>query len=268
MNQIQYQTGTLSSCPWSFSLCTEQSNSDLLVSFTTTNKLLTGNNYFLIGYTSLWPNHQTKGLVTGVSTVTCSYSTNSSTFMAATTCTIDGTNNQIIFLFNTGSEIGAGTSVVVKVSGVIAPPTKTVTTSSNYFIFTADSTQTKIDGLSGCSFSSVCVTNLTNGVITNSVTTVNASIGNPSLVFSTTPLTITIQPSDTIEVYYSPFSSLMSCSTFKFYRSTTHFYSISTPITSSNYISFTYPNSQSANTQYSSPFYLFLDCTSFLLPSS
>lgn len=266
VNQIQYQTGTLSSCPWSFSLCTEQANSDLSISFTTTNKLLSGNNYFLIGFSSLWPNHQSKGLVTSVSAVTCSYSVNSSSFSPVTSCTIDTVANQINALFSLSADMAAGTSLVVKISGVVSPPTKTVTTSSTYYIYTADNSQNKVDGLTSCAFNSVCVTNETSATFSNTATTVSTSFGDPTLTFPTAPLIITIQPSDTIEVYYSPFSSLMTCSTFKFYRSSNPFYSISSPTTSSNYITFTY--TQSANTQHTSPFNLILSCSSFLLPPS
>jgi hypothetical protein len=74
-NQIQYQSGSLASCPWSFSLCTEQTPGDLLVSFTTINRIPSGISYFVIGFPNSWANHPYKGLITG-DTLTCYYSTN------------------------------------------------------------------------------------------------------------------------------------------------------------------------------------------------
>jgi hypothetical protein len=253
--QPQYQIGTLSSCPWSFSLCTEQSSSDLYISFTTINRIPSGSNSFYIGYATIWTNHLVKGLVYGVSTLSsCSYIINSVTYIGS--CQIDLGNTQIIVGFTTLG-IASGTAITVKIGGVNSPPTKQTPSSNSYYIYTVDGSQNKIDGLTNCVINNVCVTNQTTGTFSNLTMNVNANYGNPSLVFPNT-LTITIQPSDTIEVYYTPFASLTSCSILSLYRSSSRVYNLSPPTSNTNYITFTYPSSSGSNTDYSSPFNIYL----------
>lgn len=269
INQVQYQVGGLSSCPWSFTLCTEQPSSDLLISITSINKFLPGSNYFLIGYTTTWPNHYTKGLVTSVASLSCSYSTNAgSTYSAATSCTIDTLNNRINFQFSTVTAIAGGTSFIVKISGVNAPPTMQTSTSSSYYIYSADSSMVKIDGATNCVINNVCVTSETVGTFSNTTMIVNANYGNPQVLFPTTPLYITIQPLDSIDVSFSPISSLMSCNTLNIYRSGSPLYTLRTPTSGSTSITFTFPSTSGYNTEYTFSITANLQCTAFLLPPS
>jgi hypothetical protein len=269
VNQVQFQSGTLSSCPWTFSLCTEQPSSDLMVSITTINKISAGTNYFLIGYATTWVNHYSKGLVSNVGTLTCSYSTNNgSSFNAGTSCTVNSLNSRIDFQFSITTPIPSGTSIIVKVSGVNSPPTMQTATSSNYFIYSADSTLTKIDGLTSCAISNVCITKETSGTFDNLTMNVNANYGNPTITFPLTPLTITIQPSDTVDVSYSPISSLLSCNTLIVYRSGNPLYTLTSPTSGSTYVTYTFPSNSGYNTEYTFPIYTYLQCTSFLLPPS
>lgn len=90
VNQVQFQGGTLASCPWSFSLCTEQPNSELSIAFTTINTIPSGSNYFLIGYSTTYPNHRSKGLVpSGTTSFTCTYTLNSTGPFTASSCSVN-----------------------------------------------------------------------------------------------------------------------------------------------------------------------------------
>ena len=79
-------------------------------------------------------------------------------------------------------------------------------------------------------------------------------------------MAVSIQRSDTIDVYYSPVSSLLTCNVFMFYRLGTSTYSLGTPVSNTNFITFTY--NFNTNTDYSSPTSIKLTCTGFLLPPS
>lgn len=84
---VQYTSGSLSSCNWGFSLCTEQSSSDLFITFTTVNQIPSGSASFLVGFATIWTNSLSKGLTSGVSSVICGYSTNGSSYNTGT-CSI------------------------------------------------------------------------------------------------------------------------------------------------------------------------------------
>lgn len=155
--------------------------------------------------------------------------------------------------------------MTVKISGVDSPPTKTTSTSTSYYTYTADGSQNKIDGLTGCTIANVCVTNQTTATFSNTTMLVNANYGSPQLVFPSS-MAVSIQPSDTIDVYYSPFSSLLTCTIFLFYRSGTSTYSLGSPVPNTNYITFTYTSS--TNADFSSPTNIRLTCSGFLLPPS
>lgn len=257
----------MSGCPWSFLQCTESPLSDLLISITTINTISAGTNYFLIGYSTTWPNHYSKGLVTSVGTLTCSYSTNNgSSYTVGSGCTIDTSNLRIVFQFSSLG-IAGGSNILIKVSGVNAPPTMQTSTSSSYFFSTADSSLVKIDGLTSCVINNVCITNQTSGSFFNTTMNVNANYGIPQVTFPIAE-TITLTPLDTIDVVYSPFSSVTSCTTLRLYRSGSPLYTLTSPTTASTYITFTFPSTSGYNTQYTFPFTLILTCTSFLLPPS
>lgn len=197
VNQVQFQGGTLASCPWSFSLCTGQPNSDLSITFTTINNIPSGTNYFLIGYSTTWPNDHSQGLVPSTTTsLTCTYTLNNTGPLTANSCIVNLLTIQL--QFTAATSIPLGTNVVVKVSGVNSPPTMQTTTSQDYFIYSADSSQNNIDGGTSCAISNVCVSNQTSATFTNTTMTVNANYGNPQLTFPITPFIITIQQLDTI----------------------------------------------------------------------
>lgn len=173
---VQYTSSVLSSCNWAFSLCTEQSSSDLFITFTTINPIPSGSASFLVGYGTIWTNSLSKGLTTSVSSVTCAYSTNGSAYNSGT-CSIAA--NEISLSFSTTSGISSGTSITVRISGVNSPPTKITSTSTSYYTYTADGSQFKIDGLTGCTIANVCVTNQTSATFSNTTMLVNANYGSP-----------------------------------------------------------------------------------------
>lgn len=251
VKQVQYDAGVFPSCPWRFSLCTESPFSDLLIPITTVNIISPGTNYFLIGFANGWPNHNSKGLVTN-STIACSYSTDGgSNFTVANSCAVNGLTIEFQFIIT--APIAGSTDIIVRVGGVNAPPTMQTTSSVDYFIYTADINLSKIDGRTGCAISNVCITNQTSGTFTNTTLNVNANYGNPEIKFPLMPLTITMQKLDTVEVSYSPFSSLTSCATLIIYRSGDPIYRLTTSTFGSTSVTFTFPTSSGYNTQYTFP---------------
>ena len=162
--QVTYLTGSLSSCPWTFSLCTEQPNSNLFIPFTTINPVPAGNNYFLIGFFSTWTNHFSKGLIpASTTTLPCSYSTNGGSTYTSGSCNINGLTIEFSF---SSALIPPGSNIVLRVGGVNAPPTMQTTTSGDYSVYTADSNKAKIDGLTYCFINNVYVTNQTSATLT------------------------------------------------------------------------------------------------------
>lgn len=97
---------------------------------------------------------------------------------------------------------------------------------------------------------------------------VNANYGFPEVKFPITPFVITIQQLDTIEVSYSPFSSLSSCNTLIIYRSGNPLYRMTSPTSTATSITFTMPSGSGFNTESGFAITAYLECTSFLMPPS
>ena len=96
---IQFQQGSLVSSGWSFSACTEQPNSNLTITMVTTNLIPQGINKLIINF-GTWPNHNTKNLVSGVSSLSSLISIDQgSTYLATTSTSIDSAN-QITISYN------------------------------------------------------------------------------------------------------------------------------------------------------------------------
>lgn len=244
--RVTYLTGPLASCPWTFSLCTEQPNSNLLISFTTINPIASGNTFFLIGFFSTWANHFSKGLVpSGVTTFPCAYRLNSSNFTTGT-CNV---NSLIIEFPFTSTGIPPGTSITVRVEGVNAPPTMQTTSTADYFIFTADSNKARIDGLTFCFINNVCVSNQTSGNLLNTTLIINRNYGSPELRFPLTPFFVTLQRLDTIDVSYSNFTALTTCPRLTVYRnSNSTLFTLASPTSGTGFITFTFPSNFGFNT--------------------
>ena len=78
-----------------------------------------------------------------------------------------------------------------------------------------------------------------------------------------------MQKFDTIDVSYSPISSLMACSKLTVYRNTAGTpITMASPASGTNTITFTFPSAFGYNTEYTDPIYAYLECTGFLLPPS
>ena len=86
------------------------------------------------------------------------------------------------------------------------------------------------------------------------------------MTFSSTPIYVTLQQSDTIRVYFTPFASLASCTQVRLKRNDT--YTAMDATTAGDYIWVAFPSSYSRNEKYSFPFQIFLSCTAFNLPES
>jgi len=122
-NSFSYLPGNLGQCTWDFNLCTEQANSNLIVTISTTNPLQAGSNAINIGFPSQWAAHQSKGLITGVTMLVCSISLNGGVSYNSTgvSCSVLGQIITISFsLINTLNS----SQIMANVSGVQSPPTK------------------------------------------------------------------------------------------------------------------------------------------------
>ena len=146
------------------------------------------------------------------SSLDCSYSSDGgTTYISAVGCTHQESSQTITIVYTLANQIAAGTEMMYRVVGVNSPPTQTTITDITYKVETADVNGVTIDSRTSCSIEDVCVTNRSGGVFTNTTQVVNAEYGNPELTFSGTPTYVTMQQSDTIRVYFSPFSSLATC---------------------------------------------------------
>lgn len=187
VNSVTYTSGLLPFCTWEFSLCTEQANSELTVRTTTTNPLLPGNNKLLVGYPSQWTNHNFKGLTFGASALSCSISLNGGSFFSAS-CSINSTSQKIALLFTLASGLSSNATVVAKLGGLQSPPTKETPLSIDFQFSTADGNGYLVDSFSGCSITPICVTNFTDGLLSNAPVTVNSKFVDQVINFNDYPI--------------------------------------------------------------------------------
>jgi len=193
---IKYNSGTLASSSWSFSLCTEQPNSVLTITVVTTNTVPVGSNKFEVSY-GAWANHYNKNLLTGVTSLATQVSINGAANTTVTN-TFDTTIQKITITYTLSSILPSASTLVFIISGVQSPPTQTTPTSSSYKVATTDINGFTIDQATSCPIASVCVYTLTTGTFSNSYMPVNSLYSsNPSIMYSETPI-ITFQNSDTI----------------------------------------------------------------------
>lgn len=207
-----------------------------MIQITTINPLINGANSLIVGYLSPWANNIYKSLVSGVVSITSMISFDGGlNYNTSISCTINSTISKIICTYTVNYQITTGTVVVVKIIGVVSPPTVQTVASSNFQVKTADASSNIIDSYISCSINPVCVTNLTNGVINSSSSlNINSQYNTPQIYFNSNPV-ITVLPSDTIQVYYSPLSDLSGCNVFKFWRSGPDISTMTSPTLTSFY---------------------------------
>lgn len=177
----------------------------------------------------------------------------------------DTTNQKITITYDQTTDLTVGNTIMFIIIGVQSPPTQT-TSSSNFYIATADSAGATIDQSSSLTIANTCVFNLTTGSYSPSSPSVNSNSASPTISFAETP-TITIQNSDTVEVYFSPIGNLVDCNTLTIWRN------INNPIqatlsTSSSFNTYSITVTTTRNTQYSNNITLALVCTSVVATSS
>jgi hypothetical protein len=166
----------MSVCTWSFTLCTEQPSSTLTIQIITKNAVPSGNNQIIIGYSSLWTNHNTKNLMFGVNTFTCWISLDGGINYSNTgiNCSNSYNNSKITLQFYTSGGISSNFTIYVQIDGVQSPPTQITPVISSFSVTTTDSAGNYIDTITGCSVNPICVTNLTNGIFSTSPMIVNS----------------------------------------------------------------------------------------------
>jgi hypothetical protein len=190
---------------------------------------------------------------------------------SAATCSIEKvTANQITVFFQIDLNIAvAGKALFFKIGGVNAPPTQT-TSGSSLRVTTTDDSGNEIDSKDDCVINPVCITNLTNGQLTTTGLQVNSPYNRPDIKYNSYPL-ITVIGGDTIDVYYSPFSDLVGCNTFKYWRVPTGLSGMMTTTivaTNTNFYNFTIQPAAYLNSDSSNPIFVSIQCTSFKMPVS
>lgn len=248
-------------------------NSELVAAVTLVNPLITTNSRFIISYPFVWPG-LSKGLGTDTATVSvCSYSTDGGTnfISSGVTCSIEkGSVNQITMFFQIDVAIAiTGKALLFKVGGVNAPPTQTVSGVS-FRVATTDDGGNEIDSRDGCVINPLCITNLTNGQLTTTGLQVNAPYNRPDFKHNSYPL-ITVVGGDTMDLYYSPFSDMVGCNTFKYWRvpsGTSGMMTTGIVTTGTNFYNFTIQPASYLNSDSSNPIFLNIQCTSFKMPVS
>lgn len=180
------------------------------------NRITAGTNVFYIGYGN-WPELSIKNLLTNVVSLTSLVSFDSGSSYTSTVSTTFDTNNQkVTITYVQSANLTLGNTIMFIVMGVQSPPTQT-TSSSNFYIATADAAGATIDQSSSLTIASTCVYNLTTGSYSPASPSVNGNSASPTISFGETP-TITIQNSDTVELYFSPIGNLVGCNTLTIWR--------------------------------------------------
>lgn len=230
------------------------------------NRIVAGTNIFYIGYGN-WVELSIKNLLTNVVSLTSLVSFDNGLTYTLTTQnpTFDTTNQKITITYDQPNNLTVGNTIMFIVMGVQSPPTQT-TSSSNFYIATADSAGATIDQSSSLTISSTCVYNLTTGIYSPTSPSVNSNSASPTISFFETP-SITIQNGDTVELYFTPIANLVTCSTLTIWRN------INNPMqatlsSASTFNTYSITVTTTRNTQYSDTVTLRLVCSNVIATSS
>ena len=146
-----YTPGTLRNCTWSFDKCTEQYNSILTVTLTTSSQILSGNRRISIGYPSSWTNLNQKSLATAGSSLICSLNINSAiNISSGVLCS--ATSTSITINYTLPTTITGNDTIYVYIQGVLSPPTINTPQSSTYTARTHDGANSNIEVLASGGF--------------------------------------------------------------------------------------------------------------------
>lgn len=191
-----YLYGNLLSCGWAFSLCTEQSGSNLTVTVRINNPIPEGTNNFYIGYGN-WVNRYTGNMLTGSSGLTSLVSYDGGVNYAPTTNTVSDSTKITVTYVQSLNLTTANSVIMFIVMGVQSPPTVATPTSNSYWVATANPAGAYIDYGSAITVSATCVLTVSGGSYSPSPILVNSISSGPTITFNANPK-ITIQGGDTM----------------------------------------------------------------------
>jgi hypothetical protein len=266
INAINYVSGNLNSCTWSFNQCTEQTNSQLTINVTTLSRIPAGAQKIVVKSPAVWANQNQRYLTYGASALTCSLSFNGASIITAgVSCS--WTSSSITISFTLDSQLSGNDVILAYIQGVMSPPTANTPTNIQYTVNTADSSGNTIDGIassSACTILPTCVTNHSTTVFSPSTLAVGSQTPNLMATFSQYP-TITFMQLDTVEVYYTEPAKLVGC-ILKVLRKA-DVYTLVNNSTGSVYANY-FSVGNFPNTDYAFNIDVYLDCSSIAAPDS
>lgn len=185
-----YLPGVLT-CGWSFSLCTEQTDSELAITLNTVNPIPVGTSVVNVGFPTIWTNQNQKSLLFGVTgNLACSMKLNGGTGINATGISCSYSTGSITVTFTLTSALSGNDQIIVYIKGVMSPPTATTPIDTQYTTTTSDTSGNIIDGMgvgTACSIAPNCVTNFTDGIFSPSTLTINTQTPNLTVTFNYYP---------------------------------------------------------------------------------
>lgn len=256
----------MASCSWSFSACTEQTNSNLTISATLTNTITTGVKQFIVGIAK-WPQHNNKTMLTGVTAVSAFVSfDNGVTYTQVTSSTINTNNDTITIVYDQTVKFNTSNTLWFIVTGVNSPPTKTTTLTTLYDVATADSSGNLIDFSNTITVADTCVYNYTGGVFLDLNMPVNSLYYGPQIDYSQY-FNITMQAGDTVELSFSPLANFISCSSLTIWRNfaTSMQATLNASAPTSSFYQFVIP---AANSEFDYTLTMRPGCSSIRIPNS
>lgn len=132
LKSINYDSGVLNSCTWSFNQCTEQTNSQLAITLKTVNHIPIGSSQISVGFPAVWANQNQKSLLYGASsnTLPCAISFNGgANLTSGVTCIASPSLYTITISYSVTTALNGNDTIVLYIQGLMSPPT--VTTPSN-----------------------------------------------------------------------------------------------------------------------------------------
>lgn len=225
-------------------------------------------NTFKINFATVWSNLNTKSLVSESTLLTCSISINGGA-VNGTGVSCSFVASTILISYSLGTPLNGNDTIIAYVQGVMSPPTQNMPSSSSYTAATADSSGNIIDGTSTgsyCTILPVCVTNLTNGILTPSNPTINTQLTSLITIFPSYP-NITFLYLDVVTATYSKSGGLVSCNILKVARGA-FVYTLASNFSGGNLNYYFSSSSDLPNVDYGSQIQLLLGCSAIIIPES
>lgn len=264
-----YIPGVLT-CGWSFSLCTEQTNSQLAITLNTVNPIPVGTSLINVGFPTVWANQYQKSLIFGSSNpLVCSMVLNGGIGANATVTSCSFSTGSIVVTFTLTTALNGNDLIIVYINGVMSPPTATTPTDTQFTTTTSDTSGNIIDGVAAgaaCAIAPTCVTNFTDGVFSPSTLTINTQTPNLTVTFNDYP-TISFLKGDTLAITYSDSANINSCTQVKVIRGNNAYLLTSNASSLLTYY-FSSTLSSLPNNDYGNPINIYMVCSLIEAPTS